>query len=91
MQVQLELLMVMTDASKPTHDILTHTLPADSMAQLLALRGLLAHGLLMHVLQKRHAVDYGINRSGHRNKIDHTLAPGSRPKALHHRNKVDQP
>jgi hypothetical protein len=32
------------------------------MHQVLALRGLLAGGVLAHVLQKRHLVDYGVNR-----------------------------
>jgi hypothetical protein len=34
----------------------------DQKAQLLALRGLLGCGLLVHGLQKRHQVDYGVNR-----------------------------
>lgn len=34
----------------------------DQMHQVLALRGLLAGGVLAHVLQKRHLVDYGVNR-----------------------------
>lgn len=37
-------------------------LPAEKLHQLLAARGLLASGLLLHCLQSRHRVDYGINR-----------------------------
>lgn len=38
------------------------TLTADQTDQLLALRGILALGMLHHCLMKRHNVDYGINR-----------------------------
>lgn len=34
---------------------------AQQRAQLLALRGLLGHGLLLHCLTMRHRVDYGIS------------------------------
>ena len=53
----------MTDASAPAADILgDYTLPDDQRDHVLALRGLLAFGLLRHSLQKRHLVDYGVNR-----------------------------
>ncbi|KAG2488308.1 hypothetical protein HYH03_013158 [Edaphochlamys debaryana] len=39
-------------------------LTPDRLAQVLALRGLLGCGLLEHGLQKRHRVDYGVDRSG---------------------------
>ncbi|KAG2486452.1 hypothetical protein HYH03_014899 [Edaphochlamys debaryana] len=41
-------------------------LPPDRLAQVLALRGLLGCGLLEHCLQKRHRVDYGVDRSSAR-------------------------
>lgn len=34
----------------------------DQKAQLLALRGLLACNLMLHCLQKRHRVHYGVSR-----------------------------
>jgi hypothetical protein len=37
-------------------------LSEDQLAVVLALRGLLACNLLQHCLQKRHQVDYGVNR-----------------------------
>ena len=37
-------------------------LSPDQVDQLLELRGLLALSMLHHCLQKRHNVDYGINR-----------------------------
>jgi hypothetical protein len=37
-------------------------LHTNQLHQVLALRGLLAGGILAHVLQKRHLVDYGVNR-----------------------------
>ena len=37
-------------------------LPPDKINQVLAARGMLAEGLLVHGLQKRHLVDYGVNR-----------------------------
>lgn len=39
------------------------SLSPDQLDQLLTLRGLLACNMLQHCLQKRHNVDYGINRS----------------------------
>ena len=36
----------------------------DKVDQVLAARGMLADGLLVHGLQKRHLVDYGVNRWG---------------------------
>ena len=36
----------------------------DKVEQVLAARGMLADGLLVHGLQKRHLVDYGVNRWG---------------------------
>jgi hypothetical protein len=41
-----------------------HQLSDDQLAVVLALRGLLACNLLQHCLQKRHQVDYGVNRCG---------------------------
>jgi hypothetical protein len=38
------------------------SLPSDKQHQVLAARGLLACGLLLHCLQSRHRVGYGINR-----------------------------
>jgi hypothetical protein len=38
------------------------SLPNDKQHQVLAARGLLACGLLLHCLQSRHRVGYGINR-----------------------------
>jgi hypothetical protein len=37
-------------------------LPPDQADQLLVLRGLLACNMLQHCLQKRHNVDFGMNR-----------------------------
>ena len=34
----------------------------DMVDQVLAARGVLADGLMLHSLQKRHLVEYGINR-----------------------------
>uniref|UniRef100_A0A7R9V0Q8 ubiquitinyl hydrolase 1 n=1 Tax=Chlamydomonas euryale TaxID=1486919 RepID=A0A7R9V0Q8_9CHLO len=39
-----------------------HSLADDQVLQLLALRGMLAGKVLMHCLQKRHLVEFGINR-----------------------------
>lgn len=41
------------------------SLPEDQWHALLALRGLLAGGILLHGLQLRHGVQYGINRYKH--------------------------
>lgn len=59
------LVRVMTDASQDADSLLSELpepLHADQLASLLALRGMLAHGLLAHALQKRHGVDYGVDR-----------------------------
>jgi hypothetical protein len=62
--------MAITDGSRPFEellggDLLGH-LEGAQADQLLALRGLLAgeFSLLAHALQKRHLVDFGINRWG---------------------------
>ena len=39
-------------------------LSADKWDQVLTARGLLACGLLVHCLQSRHRVNYGVNRCG---------------------------
>lgn len=55
--------MCITDTSQPAEQILgSPALPPDQMAHVLGLRGLLACGLLLHCLQKRHAVEFGVNR-----------------------------
>lgn len=38
------------------------SLPSDKQHQVLGARGLLACGLLLHCLQSRHNVGYGVNR-----------------------------
>ncbi|KAG2496793.1 hypothetical protein HYH03_005201 [Edaphochlamys debaryana] len=61
----------MLDAALPAMDLLglgsvgggADQLPPDRMPQVLAFRGLLAFKLLEHALQKRHLVDYGVDRS----------------------------
>ena len=56
-----------TDSSRPALEALgqvTADLSEDKVDQLLAARGMLADRLLMHGLQKRHLVDYGVNRYG---------------------------
>jgi hypothetical protein len=68
LQGQLNLLVeLMTDRSKDAAasiakgDVLS-TLPDDKQHQLLAARGLLACGVLVHCLQSRHRVNHGVNR-----------------------------
>lgn len=46
------------------HDNVTSCLSTDHQHDVLVLRGLLAGGLLAACLQKRHRVDFGINRDG---------------------------
>ncbi len=56
---------VMTDGTQDADSLLgdlSQPLHSDQLAALLALRGMLAHGLLAHALQKRHGVDYGVDR-----------------------------
>lgn len=52
------------DVDQPIdHTLKAEDVPEDSQfADVLALRGLLGHGILEHCLQKRHRVDYGIPR-----------------------------
>jgi hypothetical protein len=55
----------MSDASQDAEALLSTVSPAltdDQQAFILAARGLLAHGVLEHCLQKRHRVDYGVFR-----------------------------
>jgi hypothetical protein len=57
-------LSFLTDPAN-SYDQLTAALPGlapDQADQLLTLRGLLACNMLQHCLQKRHNVDFGINR-----------------------------
>lgn len=65
------LLKVLTDRGLDANttisqDQLLSSLPDDKRHQVLAARGLLACGLLLHCLQSRHRVNYGINRSVNR-------------------------
>jgi hypothetical protein len=64
---------VLTDRSLNTNntisqDRLLSSLPDHKRHQILAARGLLACGLLVHCLQSRHRVNYGINRSVNRGR-----------------------
>jgi hypothetical protein len=62
--LQEAVLRFITDPSD-SFDALTAALPGlapDQADQLLTLRGLLACNMLQHCLQKRHNVDFGINR-----------------------------
>ncbi len=43
-------------------DALMALMTKDQLFQVLALRGLLACNVMQHCLQKRHRVDYGVNR-----------------------------
>ncbi len=43
-------------------DAVVALLAEDQLSQVLALRGLLACKVMQHCLQKRHRVDYGVNR-----------------------------
>jgi hypothetical protein len=59
------LLRCLTDSSVGVANVLgdaAEHLPKDQLAHVLALRGMLACDVLQHCLQKRHSVDYGINR-----------------------------
>ncbi|KXZ49831.1 hypothetical protein GPECTOR_19g282 [Gonium pectorale] len=72
------ILRCITDASEEAADILgpaarggsaarrpaAAQLSDDQAASVLALRGLLAYGMLQHCLQKRHKVEYGVDRRG---------------------------
>lgn len=51
-----------TDASARIKQASLSALPDDKQHQLLAARGLLACGLLVHCLQSRHRVHFGVNR-----------------------------
>jgi hypothetical protein len=65
---QLRILTAITDGSRPFEELLGRDLlghlEGAQADQLLKLRGLLAgeFSLLAHALQKRHLVDFGINR-----------------------------
>jgi hypothetical protein len=69
---QERILRCVTDEALPASDLLgpdavgpePNQLSPDQLAVVLALRGLLACNLLQHCLQKRHGVDYGVNRCG---------------------------
>ena len=53
------------DASRPAKDILGavwDALTEDRRDHVLTLRGMLAFNVLQHCLQKRHQVDFGVNR-----------------------------
>ncbi len=50
--------------SKPGKTLEGFILPEDYMNDILALRGLIAHDILIHCLSKRHRVDFGINPGG---------------------------
>lgn len=57
------MLQCITDEHVPAEDCLAELqLHKEQQALVLALRGLLACGLLLHSLQRRHRVDYGVNR-----------------------------
>jgi hypothetical protein len=59
------LVKCMTDPSQDAETLLCTVTPTptdDQAAFVLAVRGLLAHGILQHCLQKRHRVDYGVFR-----------------------------
>jgi hypothetical protein len=59
------LVQCMTDPSQDAETLLCTVTPTptdDQAAFVLAVRGLLAHGILQHCLQKRHRVDYGVFR-----------------------------
>ena len=63
------LIDVMTNRStvavaKLSHHHALAALPDDKKDQVLTARGLLACGLLVHCLQSRHRVNYGVNRCG---------------------------
>ncbi len=45
-------------------------LSADQVDQVLAARGMLADSLLIHGLQKRHLVEYGVNRCASRPGVE---------------------
>lgn len=61
------LVKMMTDRSKDAAAVIAReaalsALSDDKQHQLLAARGLLACGLLVHCLQSRHSVNHGVNR-----------------------------
>ena len=60
------MLRCLLDTSQPAEELLgprlLSALQPSQVDHLLALRGLLAHRVGQHALQKRHCVDYGINR-----------------------------
>ena len=66
-QTEASVLSCILDCAKPALEALGQVaadLPNDKVDQLLAARGMLATGLMVHSLRKRHLVDYGINRQG---------------------------
>ena len=56
-----EIKRVMSD---PNTDMQILNLPTNHLDDVLSFRGLLAGGVLLHCLEKRHRVDYGISRPG---------------------------
>ena len=57
-----------TDASTIDEELLIQALGAESpeIESLLALRGLLSHGILIHCLQRSHRIHFGIKRPGNK-------------------------
>lgn len=51
-----------TYPDKSTDILDPFALAPDQLSHVMALRGLLAHGLLVHALMKRHLVDFGVNK-----------------------------
>jgi hypothetical protein len=61
--IQAQLCRVILDPkAEASSGQLPRGLQTNQLHQVLALRGLLAGAVLAHVLQKRHLVDYGVNR-----------------------------
>ncbi|KAG1672428.1 hypothetical protein FOA52_013214 [Chlamydomonas sp. UWO 241] len=64
-KLRVRILKVMLDDTRDAEQLLgtDHDLSDDKVLQLLALRGMLAGRVLVQALQKRHLVDYGVNRA----------------------------
>jgi hypothetical protein len=63
--LQAALCKLMTEPDIDAEEVLAQlrpTLTKDQASFMLALRGLMAHGILQHCLQKRHRVEYGVFR-----------------------------
>ena len=64
--MQARIFQCITDVSRTAESILgpngVAALSDAKMSHVLALRGYLGYGLLQHALQKRHLVEYGVNR-----------------------------